>query len=50
MTLPVVPRPNPADADGRAGKFFVSNAFSFATDGKEFMYGSVGAPVHRWQT
>lgn len=31
-------------------QFFVSNAFSFASEGKEFMYGSVGAPVHHWQT
>ncbi|WP_435204501.1 type I restriction endonuclease subunit R [Micromonospora sp. bgisy143] len=28
--------------------FFVPNVFSFATEGKEFRYGSVGMPVDLW--
>lgn len=28
--------------------FFVTNVFSFATEGKEFMYGAVGASVDHW--
>ena len=29
-------------------QFFVPNVFSFATDGKEYRYGSVGLPIHMW--
>lgn len=28
--------------------FFVPNAFSFATEGKEFRFGSIRLPVHLW--
>ena len=28
--------------------FFVPNAFSFATEGKEFRFGSIRLPVHDW--
>lgn len=31
-----------------APQFFVPNVFSFATDGKEYRYGSVGLPIHMW--
>ncbi|MCB1797033.1 MAG: DEAD/DEAH box helicase family protein, partial [Candidatus Competibacteraceae bacterium] len=29
-------------------QFFVPNVFSFATEGKDFRYGSVGMPVELW--
>ena len=28
--------------------FFVPNALSFATEGKEYRYGSIRMPVHLW--
>ena len=36
------------DYEVNAPGFFVPNAFSFATEGKEFRFGSVRLPVHNW--
>ena len=36
------------DYEMNAPAFFVPNAFSFATEGKEFRFGSIGLPVHQW--
>lgn len=30
--------------------FFTTNVFSFATEGRELMYGATGAPVEHWMT
>ncbi|WP_233120632.1 type I restriction endonuclease subunit R [Boudabousia liubingyangii] len=31
-----------------SSKFFVPNVFSFASDGKDLRYGSVGMPIEKW--
>lgn len=36
------------DYEVNAPAFFVPNAFSFATEGKEFRFGSIRLPVHHW--
>lgn len=36
------------DYEINAPGFFVPNAFSFATEGKEFRFGSIRLPVHLW--
>ena len=36
------------DYEVNASGFFVPNAFSFATEGKEYRFGSIRLPVHLW--
>jgi type I restriction enzyme R subunit len=36
------------DYESNAPQFFVPNVLSFATEGKEFRYGSVGMPIDLW--
>ena len=36
------------DYEVNARQFFVPNVFSFATEGKEFRYGTVGMPLELW--
>lgn len=36
------------DYERNVPSFFVPNVLSFATEGKEFHYGTVGAPVDKW--
>ncbi|MGC9221653.1 MAG: type I restriction endonuclease subunit R [Solirubrobacteraceae bacterium] len=36
------------DYEENVPQFFVPNVFSFATEGKDFRYGSVGMPVELW--
>ena len=36
------------DYEVNARQFFVPNIFSFATEGKEFRYGTVGMPLELW--
>ena len=36
------------DYEASVPQFFVPNVFSFATEGKDFRYGSVGMPVELW--
>ncbi|MXZ30205.1 MAG: type I restriction endonuclease subunit R [Acidimicrobiia bacterium] len=36
------------DYEVNAPAFFVPNAFSFATDGKDFRFGSIQLPVYHW--
>jgi len=36
------------DYEVNAPTFFVPNAFSFATEGKEYRFGSISLPVHHW--
>ncbi|WP_031102337.1 type I restriction endonuclease subunit R [Streptomyces sp. NRRL S-146] len=36
------------DYEKNVPPFFVPNTFSFATEGKDFRYGSVGMPVEKW--
>lgn len=36
------------DYERNVPMFFVPNVFSFATEGKDFRYGSVGMPVEKW--
>ena len=36
------------DYEANAPQFFVPNVLSFATEGKEFRYGSVGMPIDLW--
>jgi type I restriction enzyme R subunit len=36
------------DYEVNVPQFFVPNVFSFATEGKEYRYGSVRLPVHLW--
>jgi type I restriction enzyme R subunit len=36
------------DYEKNAPEFFVANIFSFATEGKELRYGSVGMPIDLW--
>jgi len=36
------------DYEKNVSRFFVPNTFSFATDGKDFRYGTVGAPLTEW--
>lgn len=36
------------DYEASAPQFFVPNVFSFATEGKDFRYGTVGMPVELW--
>jgi type I restriction enzyme R subunit len=36
------------DYEINAPSFFVPNAFSFATEGKEYRFGSIRLPVHLW--
>ncbi|MEU4417095.1 type I restriction endonuclease subunit R [Nocardia salmonicida] len=36
------------DYEKSAPQFFVPNVFSFATEGKDFRYGTVGMPVELW--
>ena len=36
------------DYEQNVPQFFVPNVFSFATEGKDFRYGSVGMPVELW--
>ena len=36
------------DYEVNVAQFFVPNVLSFATDGKEFRYGSVGMPIDIW--
>lgn len=36
------------DYERNVPMFFVPNVFSFATEGKDFRYGSVGMPVETW--
>ena len=36
------------DYEQSVPQFFVPNVFSFATDGKDFRYGTVGMPVELW--
>ena len=36
------------DYEASLPQFFVPNVFSFATEGKDFRYGSVGMPVELW--
>jgi type I restriction enzyme R subunit len=36
------------DYEMNVPSFFVPNAFSFATEGKEYRYGSVRMPIHMW--
>ena len=37
-----------ADYEQSVPQFFVPNVFSFATEGKDFRYGTVGMPVELW--
>ncbi|MEU4874729.1 HsdR family type I site-specific deoxyribonuclease [Streptomyces sp. NPDC021608] len=36
------------DYEKSVPQFFVPNVFSFATDGKELRYGTVGMPIEKW--
>ena len=36
------------DYEKNVPQFFVPNVFSFATEGKDFRYGTVGMPVELW--
>ena len=36
------------DYEQNVPQFFVPNVFSFATEGKDFRYGTVGMPVELW--
>ena len=36
------------DYEKNVGRYFVPNTFSFATDGKDFRYGTVGSPLTEW--
>ena len=36
------------DYEASVPQFFVPNVLSFATEGKDFRYGSVGMPVEKW--
>ena len=36
------------DYEQSVPQFFVPNVFSFATEGKDFRYGTVGMPVELW--
>ncbi|MDO1831513.1 hypothetical protein Q2337_26965, partial [Escherichia coli] len=36
------------DYEQSVPQFFVPNVFSFATEGKDFRYGTIGMPVELW--
>lgn len=36
------------DYERSVSQFFVPNVFSFATEGKDFRYGTVGMPIEKW--
>lgn len=36
--------------EAKYAPFFTTNVFSFATEGRELMYGATGAPVEHWMT
>ncbi|ADU32515.1 type I restriction endonuclease subunit R [Evansella cellulosilytica] len=36
------------DYENNVPELFVSNVFNFATDGKEFRYGTVKSPINKW--
>ncbi|MGM7423608.1 type I restriction endonuclease subunit R [Cellulosimicrobium sp. CpK407] len=36
------------DYEASVAQFFVPNVFSFATEGKDFRYGTVGMPIELW--
>lgn len=36
------------DYEKSVSQFFVPNVFSFATEGKDFRYGTVGMPIEKW--